>query len=399
MNTLGDAAIFASGGTPKRDDPSYWGGEIPWYSASNMTKRFIGDTSVRITDEGLRAGSRIAPAGATLILTRGSGLFNHVPICFAERDVAFNQDVKALIAKDHVDPVFLHYWMESLRPILNRNIGVTGIGAGKFDLSFLSSLPFPHLERAEQERIGKEADAFDRKIALNTAMNETLEATAHALFRDWFVDFGPVRAKMEGRVPYLAPDVWALFPDRLDEEEKPEGWRTQRLSDILELAYGKSLPSPQRRLGQIPVYGSGGIAGWHDKPLISGGTIIVGRKGPVGSIYWEARPCFPIDTVFFVRSEIPASYCLYLLKSLGLEKMNTDAAVPGLNRENAYRLEVAIDANVVQAFSEFTNSLQSRIDANLAENRTLAATRDLLLPRLMSGELRVADAVQIAEAA
>ena len=74
--------------------------------------------------------------------------------------------------------------------------------------------------------------ALDDKIDLNRRMNETLEAMARAIFKDWFVDFGPTRAKMEGRAPYLAPEIWALFPDRLDDEGKPEGWTTDSLGDI-----------------------------------------------------------------------------------------------------------------------------------------------------------------------
>jgi type I restriction enzyme S subunit len=83
-------------------------------------------------------------------------------------------------------------------------------------------LPIPPL--AEQDKIGAILDALDDKIELNRRMNETLEAMARAIFQDWFVAFGPTRAKMDGRPPYLAPDLWALFPDRLDDEGKPEGW-------------------------------------------------------------------------------------------------------------------------------------------------------------------------------
>ena len=83
-------------------------------------------------------------------------------------------------------------------------------------------LPFPPL--TSKRAIASILGALDDKIDLNRRMNETLEAMARAIFKDWFVDFGPTRAKMEGRAPYLAPEIWALFPDRLDNEGKPEGW-------------------------------------------------------------------------------------------------------------------------------------------------------------------------------
>lgn len=251
-----------------------------------------------------------------------------------------------------------------------------------------------------QRRIAELLSALDDKIELNRRMNDTLEAMARAIFNEWFVDFGPTRAKMEGRAPYLAPDIWALYPDRLDDEGKPKGWSSGRLSNVLELAYGKSLPARDRVDGDVPVYGSGGLSGWHDRALVDHPTIIVGRKGTVGSIYWEPRPSFPIDTVFFVRSVLPMVYCLHLLGSLGLETMNTDAAVPGLNRENAYRLDVLYDASVASAFASIVGPMRERMDANARENETLAATRDFLLPKLISGEILIRDAENlIADAA
>ena len=113
----------------------------------------------------------------------------------------------------------------------------------------------------EQRAIAHILGTLDDKIELNRRMNETLEAIARALFKDWFVDFGPTRAKIEGRNPYLAPEIWDLFPDKLDEDGKPEGWEDGKVEDYLELAYGKSLPAKSRRPGGVAVYGSGGLTG------------------------------------------------------------------------------------------------------------------------------------------
>ncbi len=104
------------------------------------------------------------------------------------------------------------------------------------------------------------------------------------------------------------------------------------------------------------------------------------------------RPFFPIDTVFYVRPFVPLTFCFYALEQIGLGHMNTDAAVPGLNRNNVYRLEVAWPgAAIVDAFDAVVSAMRAKIKQNDDESRTLAQTRDLLLPRLMSGELRVAD--------
>lgn len=293
---------------------------------------------------------------------------------------------------------FLYYYLvsnvgqESLRSILS------GSAQPKFNKTDLRRLSVPVPPLPEQRAIAHILGTLDDKIELNRRQNETLEAMARALFKDWFVDFGPVRAKMEGREPYLPADLWQLFPDRLDDEGKPEGWETQRISDYLSLAYGKSLPAGKRLQGDIPVYGSGGITGFHNEALVNGPAVIVGRKGTVGSLYWEDRPCFPIDTVFYVQPAAPLPFCYYLLESLPLRDMNTDAAVPGLNRENVYRLEVAAPPpELVSNFAETASCFRENIAAISKDSETLAQLRDTLLPKLISGELRIADAEKFLE--
>ena len=121
----------------------------------------------------------------------------------------------------------------------------------------LTKFQITQLDTDERERIGSALSLLDDKIEQNRRMNETLEAMARAIFKDWFVDFGPTRAKIEGRTPYLAAELWDLFPDALDEEEKPVGWKVRKLDDFFELTYGKSLPAKKRTPGNVAVYGSG----------------------------------------------------------------------------------------------------------------------------------------------
>jgi type I restriction enzyme S subunit len=259
-------------------------------------------------------------------------------------------------------------------------------------------LPIPPLPA--QKAIASVLGILDDKIELNRRMNETLESMARAIFKDWFVDFGPTRAKMDGRAPYLAADTWSLFPDRLDDNGKPEGWTERRVEDVLELAYGKALKSTERTAGLVPVYGSGGITGYHNEALVEGPSVVIGRKGTVGSLYWEDRSCFPIDTVFYVKPRAPLTFCYYHLQTLGLEVMNTDAAVPGLNRNNVYRLPVPWSSDKLRdEFDQMVTLFRQRMQANSEETETLVATRDYLLPKLMSGEVRVRDAERLAEAA
>ena len=310
------------------------------------------------------------------------------PACFPDSVVGFIADPSEADVR-FIEYLFRHHKQQ----IQHENVG-TGSVQDNINLQTFDRLTLRVPSLSEQNRIVAVLGVLDDKIELNRRMNETLEAMARALFKDWFVDFGPTRAKIEGRDPYLAPEIWDLFPDKLDEDGKPEGWEDGKVEDYLELAYGKSLPAKSRRPGGVAVYGSGGLTGFHDEALIKGPAIIVGRKGTVGSLYWEDRPIFPIDTVFYVVPKRAAlSFCYQLLLSQPLAHMNTDAAVPGLNRNNVYRLEFPWSGSrLTNTFESFASPLWKKRTANLREIDTLSHSRDLLLPKLMSGKIRVGDA-------
>ncbi len=305
---------------------------------------------------------------------------------------------------------FLYYYLSPDFQEFLRSRTIPGATVDRIALKEFPSFRIPLPSIADQKQISDILGSLDDKIELNRRTNETLEAMAQAIFRDWFVDFGPTRRKIDGASdpltimgglvtdPDRAQELADLFPDRLGDNGLPEGWTLGHLEDVLELAYGKALNKNDRRQGSYPVYGSGGIGGWHDTALVQGPSIIVGRKGTVGSLYWEDRDFYPIDTVFFVKSQWPMAYCFYLLQTLGLHNMNTDAAVPGLNRNNAYRCETPIvRPEIIGAFQSIAGHLRQKIAANNEQVQTLANTRDLLLPKLMSGEIRLRDAEKLAE--
>lgn len=120
-------------------------------------------------------------------------------------------------------------------------------------------------------------------------------------------------------------------------------WQTINLGSIVKFSYGKGLPEEKRKDGVVPVYGSSGVIDYHEKALITGPGIIVGRKGNVGSVYFEKNDFYPIDTVYYIN-DVEESICLkflyYLLNNLSLVKLNSDAAVPGLNRERVLKIKI-----------------------------------------------------------
>lgn len=337
--------------------------------------------------------TREAPIGEVGLVSEAEGLF------LGQRLMQYRADPAQLDAR------FLLY--SFLSPALQHQFGshegsgsvVSHIRVGDC-FKFKLSLPPMNVQRRIAELLG----ALDDRIALLRETNATLEAIAQALFKSWFVDFDPVRAKQQGLAPEGMDEATAaLFPDEFEKSELglvPKGWEPIRLDSLLELAYGKALKADARKLGDVPVYGSGGITGWHDAPLVNAPSVVVGRKGTVGSLYWESRPFFPIDTVFYVKTSKPLSYIYYLLQTLGLSEMNTDAAVPGLNRENVYRLKMpGATANVISVFDDVVRHLRAPMDHNTFQAQTLATLRDTLLPRLISGQLRLPEAAALIEEA
>ena len=255
----------------------------------------------------------------------------------------------------------------------------------------------------EQRAIAHILGTLDDKIELNRRMNETLEAMARALFKDWFVDFGPTRAKIEGRDPYLAPETWDLFPDKLDEDGKPEGWTAVGVGEVVELLDSKRIPLSSRerekRRGLFPYHGATGVMDYVNDFLFDEILLLVGEDGSV------ARPNGRPFTQY-VWGKIWVNNHAHVLRGVGVsvEQLKcffdrvdigpyvTGAVQPKLNQANLKRVQFPkASPKLHQSLDGIIQPWFARIRLNDDEAKILAQTRDLLLPKLMSGEVRVGD--------
>ena len=336
--------------------------------------------------------------GDLLFCVRGSttGRMN-----WADQEYAIGRGVAAIHHRD--DP--------SLQPLVRGVIEVelpelliqaTGSTFPNVSARQLASIPYPNLSGVEQGAIAHVLGTLDDKIEQNRRMNETLEEMTRALFKSWFVDFDPVRAKMEGRwqrgesLPGLPAGLYDLFPNRLVPSglgEIPDGWKVKALGELVELAYGKALRAADRKAGPIPVYGSNGQVGWHNEKLVAGPGIVVGRKGNPGIVTWAHGDFFPIDTTFYVVPSDPNGglpFLFFALVGQDLPSVSADSAVPGLNRNLAYMSkQVVPDYHVLAQFNNYASAIFSRRDSLDEETLALATQRDILLPGLLSGRVRV----------
>ena len=291
---------------------------------------------------------------------------------------------------------FIRYLLEG--PDFQQQCEMVGVGSviRHFGPMHLRQMTLKVPPLPDQRAIAHVLGTLDDKIELNWRMNRTLEEMARTLFQDWFVDFGPTRAKMEGQDPYLPPELWGLFPDKLVDSELgeiPEGWEIKPLGEIIELAYGKALKAGDRKGGTVPVYGSNGQVGWHDVKLVSGPGIIVGRKGNPGTVTWSHEDFFPIDTAFYVVPESPdpaLHFLHYALIDQDLPSMAADSAVPGLNRNLAYMNDQLVPKrSLMEIYDSYVEKLFIRMHLLEKESHDLTLLRDTLLPRLLSGEIKI----------
>ena len=337
---------------------------LPYASLLKTTtmREFVGDYPARF---------ELAPGDILIAMTcqtRGGevlGIPMHVPD--DGRSYLHNQRLgKAVVLRpDLVDSSFLYYVFLNRR--FNGHLVATASGSAILHTApdRIESYTFRLPPLVEQRAVAEVLGALDDKIEANNQQVELLWSIVRSLY---------VSATQNAD---LAP-----------------------LRELVQLAYGKGLPASKRAGGPVPVFGSGGIAGWHNQPLVIGPGVVVGRKGTIGSVYWVDADFFPIDTTFYAVPEVgvPAIVAYLTLDAIDFSDMNSDSAVPGLNRNAALSKAVPLLSKAAMSqLAEATQPLVGLAKCLAEESGTLQEIRDTLLPKLMSGELRVRDAEHLVE--
>ena len=381
---LGELVSFASGGTPSKKRDGYWGGTIPWISAKTLKTENIDTSDLFITEEGLKAGSKIAPKGSILLLTRGSGLFNGIPIARVEKDVAFNQDIKCLDSYGEVENEFIFYWLLSQKDYLMAKVGVTGIGAGKFDLDFLQKLMIPIPSERERKSIVGFANSISEKIRCNAKVNDNLYAQVKAIFSENFLD-----------LDFL-----------------PDGWKTGNLLDIADYLNGLAMQKYRPKDGEtgLPVLkikelrqgicdASSELCSPSIKSeyIIHDGDIIFSWSASLLVDIWCGGTCGLNQHLFKVTSNNYDKWFYYLWTAHHLDRFIAVAAdkattMGHIKREELEKVEVIIPSKYdYKRIGASIKPLFDLIISNRIEDRKLTALRNTLLPKIMSGEIDVRD--------
>ncbi|CAK0778406.1 type I restriction enzyme, S subunit [Azospirillaceae bacterium] len=363
-------------------------------------------------------GTKDQPTGRTVILT--DRVFQESPhrlTC-----ASFSRFLR--VKRDIVNPSYLFWYLQYLYnqgEMYQYHLQHTGVARFQYT-QFATNQRVNIPSSSVQFQIVSTLNTLEDKIELNRRMNETLEAMARAIFKDWFVDFGPTRAKMEGRAPYLAPDIWSLFPDRLDDEGKPEGWQYGKVYDIGKVICGKTPPTntPKYYGDDLPFIT---IPDMHSKIFVltssknlsaSGAAYQSNKTLPKGAICVSciATPGLviittkPSQTNQQINSVIPSNaeetfYWYWILKNLGeiiRQGGSGGSVLSNLNTSRFSNLDIFGASNKMRRlYHKYAFSFFYRIQANEEESLALIAIRDFLLPKLMSGEIRVKDAEKASE--
>ena len=346
--------------------------EIKYIDISSVgTGTFIDDPKVLPLNEAPSRAKRIVKDGDTILATVRPNLRSFLYVKNPDENTIASTGFAVLRAKKNADSRYIYYSVtnKSFTGYLTNNAKGTSYPA--VDTDIVGNGVVPYFSLPTQKRIADILSTYDDLIENNNRRISLLEQSARHLYKEWFVRF-----KFPGHEKVNVVDG------------VPEGWERKTLGEVCELKYGKALKALERIEGAYEVYGSSGVVGTHNQFLVEGPGIILGRKGNIGSTYWAWNNFYPIDTVYFI-SKKKSNFWLYLT----LEKMtfvNSDVAVPGLNRNYAYSRGLVVPSKCVSRFFiKEVSPVFDQIKTVNKYNEKLKEARGLLLPRLMNGTIQV----------
>ncbi len=422
---LSDVIELIGGGTPKRSHADYWGGGIPWLSVKDFNNghRHVFTTEKTISEKGLNNSStKMLQAGELIISARGTvGALAQLAV-----PMAFNQSCYGIAARTeytHNDFLFylLRFTVENLQRITHGAVFDT-ITRETFNHVTVSVPPLP-----DQHAIAHILGSLDDKIELNRQMNRTLEKMAQAIFKSWFVDFDPVRAKAEGRDTGLPKEIADLFPDSFEDSEIgkiPTGWEVKPIGDAVQCV-GGATPSTKKAEfwdgGTNPFLTpkdmssliapvildtdrhitDAGVERISSKRLPAG-TVILSSRAPIGYLAINEVSVSVNQGIIAMicNGDLPNHYVL-LWTMASMETIKGKAGgttFAEISKKNFRPIPALIPASsVLDAFTKQVEPLFQQVVDNVVSAESLARTRDTLLPKLISGELPIPDVEKILE--
>ena len=425
---------IGSGATPRGGKNAYKGGNFSLIRSQNVLDfQFSFDGLAKINDDQAKALSNVEVLeGDVLLNITGDSVARCCQVDVMSLPARVNQHVCIIRPKrDKLDPRFLKYLL--LEPnYKNHLLTLASAGATRNALTkgMVEELEIPKVDITDQKAIAQILGTLDDKIELNREMNQTLEEMAKAIFKSWFVDFDPVRAKAEGRPTGLPPEISDLFPAEFTDSEIgeiPKGWSESTFGEIADIQNGYAFKSKDwNEEGTIPVVKIGNVkpmlvdvescsrvdsqtvAGLERFRLSSGDALIgmTGYVGEVGLVPKVNELPYLNQRVGRLIAQAPSDYSFMVVMTrrkefkLKVENLGTGSAQANVSASSIKSIKVvAPSSDLKEKFGEVINPIIDRILTAAAEIEVLSELRDTLLPKLISGELRIPDAEKFLEEA
>lgn len=404
---------FTSGGTPSRKKPEFFqNGVLPWIKTKELLDVVLDGAEEWITESAIQASSAKRLPRDTVLMAMYGATVGQLGVL--GREMACNQACAAMVVdRARCDHRFLYYQLLANR----RQIVSMATGAAQQNLSGtqIKSWIIPLAPRAEQERIADFLWYMDERISLLRQTNATLEAVAQALFKSWFVDFDPVHAKAEGREPEaMDAATAALFPSEFEESEQgliPKGWSAGTLKNICKVHDSKRVPlsglEREKRRGAYPYYGAASVMDYIDDYIFDGVYVLLAEDGSVATKdgfaltqyvwgrFWVNNHAHILDGV----GGFSVEQLLLLLQRVHIHEYITGAVQAKLSQRNMFTIPAVIPPETIsKAFNAYVSPLFAKIREGVEALDTLIKLRDTLLPRLISGKLRLPNAEREIEA-
>ena len=377
--SFGEIAEFRNGLNYSRES---FGSGLKIISVADFGSRFCPDFASldEINPEGVaKAGDHLCEGDLIFVRSNGNrDLVGRVMLIKGIGDLAVSFSgfcIRARLTHPDVLPAFYTYLFRS--PSIRNSLTAGGVGANIANVSqkTLSRLLVPFPGKSEQGTIVAALSAYDDLIATNQRRIALLEEAARRIYREWFVS---LRFPGHETVPV--------------KDGVPEGWQRDTLDQAIFLQRGFDLPNGNRIPGDIPVYASTGINGLHNEARAVGPGVVTGRSGTLGQVHYVAKDYWPLNTSLWVKEfrRVSPLFAYFLLSNMNLEQFNSGASVPTLDRKTAHQASVLIPApQVIEQFDVLVQPFFDQIEILKSGIESIVQARDLLLPKLMSGELDV----------
>ena len=313
--------------------------------------------------------------------------------CWAHNTTLYVDDFKGN------DPQYLYYLISTM------NLGSYAAGSAvpTLNRNHIHPLEISLPPIDEQKRIADILGAFDDKIELLQKQNTTLENMAKALFKSWFVDFDVVHAKQQGQPKaaimqqyHLTEELYNLFPSSFEPSSLgpiPTGWQEKKIGDITKITSGKrpkSTVDVKDTNFIYPVYGGNGIKWWTNSPLYTTPIIITGRVGTLGQVYRIYSPVWISDNALIFEPErTDFEFLFYFLNRVDFSSLNRGSTQPLITQGDIKNIDLLYSSDIILQFHHITVTYEQKIQNNNKQIQTLTEMRDALLPRLISGKIRV----------